>query len=131
MSTVPALHAALAADAELVAIVEGRVFEHVPARAPHPYVVIGAEASRPWSTDREPGREWVVAVHVWFRTARRHDVHRALERVRAATAFERLGPHLPGLVNVVPGTGRTERLPERGLVHGELRLRIRTEEDTP
>ena len=101
-----------------------------------PYVVLGALlASRPWDTASDRGQLDDLTVHVWSRAARRAEADAAVERVRAALCFENLVPLFEAhgtmrLVNVVAGETRTERLPERDLVHATLRFRFTREERT-
>ena len=133
MNALALVYAALAADAALAAIVGDRIFEHVPARARQPYVVLGEVASRPWDTASDRGRIDDLTVHVWSRGSRRTEVDEAAARIVTALRFENLAAFVPAeaplaLVNVVRGETRTERLPERDLVHATLRFRI-TRED--
>ena len=128
---------ALSADLQLKRAVADRIYEHVPARAAMPYIVIGEATSRPWNTTGVAGEERGatddVTVHVWSRDANRRETDTIVSRIHAALAFERL---IPGpaaranlhLVNVVRGETRTERLTERNLVHATIRFRF-TRED--
>ena len=59
-----ALIAALAGDAVLGAAVSG-VFDGPPARAPYPYVAMGAGATGDWSHKSGRGREHRVAATIW------------------------------------------------------------------
>ena len=133
MSTLRAAHAALAADVPLASIVDDRIYEHVPARAESPYIVLGELVSRPWDTASDRGRLDDLTVHVWSAASRRSEADDAAARIFLALRFEALQPffaahHPARLVNVVAGAARTERLPERDLVHATLRFRITSED---
>lgn len=132
------IYLGLAADLQLKFAVGERIYEHVPARAEMPYIVIGEAASRPWNTTGDDGEETGatddVTIHVWSREARRSEAETIVTRIHAALDFERLilvAANRPNmrLVNVVRGETRIERLPERNLVHATIRFRF-TREDT-
>ena len=139
MSVHRLIHLGLSADLQLRFAVGDRIYEHVPARAAMPYIVVGENVSRPWNTTGENGEERGatedVTVHVWSREAHRREVETIVERVHAALAFDKLilvAANRPSLrlVNVVRGETRIERLPERNLVHATIRFRF-TREDNP
>lgn len=59
------LYARLTADAGVVALVAGRVFDRVPARAPFPFVTIADAQVIEDGTDCREGSELFVDLHVW------------------------------------------------------------------
>ena len=133
METLQLVYRALTGDAELRGLVADRVFEHVPARARMPYVVLGEVVTRPWDTASDRGRLDDITVHVWSRGSSRADVAAAAHRIERALRFENLASVAESAaaappVNVVRGERRIERLPERDLVHATLRFRL-TRED--
>jgi hypothetical protein len=79
-----AIFAALAADARLKAIVGDRVFDYVPRSTAFPYIVIGDDRTRDWSTATEPGSEHALTLHVWSRAPGRLEARRAVDAIVAA-----------------------------------------------
>lgn len=62
-----AVVAALTADAGLDAIIDGRVYDHVPQGASFPYVVIGDMSSAPLDTVTDKGMQITLNVLCWSR----------------------------------------------------------------
>jgi len=74
-----AIHAALTADAALMALVAG-VHDEVPQPADSgsddqfPYVVIGDDTHIPFDTDNSVGADTTITIHVWSRYSGRKQV---------------------------------------------------------
>lgn len=80
-----AVHAALAADTGVLALLEGpRIYDDVPRGAALPYVTLAAFTQRDWATGTEPGAEITFAVNVWSRGAGHKGPHVLAEAVRTA-----------------------------------------------
>lgn len=78
-----AIHAALIADAPLLALLGGpRVHDDVPRGTPFPYITFGQSTARDWGTSTEDGEEHLLTVHVWSRQAGRKQVVAVLRAVR-------------------------------------------------
>lgn len=64
-----AVHAQLVGDATLQALLgnPARVFDHVPASAAFPYVVVGEARGLPFDSKTEDGFDQTVTLHSWSR----------------------------------------------------------------
>lgn len=61
-----ALHAALAADAALAALLGGaRIHDEAPRGAEPPYLTFGDARARDWSTGTDKGAEHALVIDVW------------------------------------------------------------------
>lgn len=99
-----ALVARLRADPALAALIGDRVFDHVPTKAPMPYVSLGPEDARPID---EPeclsGYDGTVQVDVWSRAPGRIECRWIAARIVALFAHGPLTlapPHPPAEVRV-------------------------------
>ena len=125
-----AVHAALAADAELVALLGGpHVHEFIPARARLPYVSLAIVAVRDWSTATEGGAEVEITATTWSEASRLDPLAAIQARVAAGVTFERLTVPGHALVNVHPLAATIERRPADGLLVGRQPFRIVCEPD--
>ncbi len=80
-----ALHAALAADAEVISLLGGaRIYDDVPQGAAFPYITLASFTLRDWATSTEPGAEITFTINVWSRGAGHKQAHLLAEAVRAA-----------------------------------------------
>lgn len=62
-----ALVACLLADVDLAEIVGDRIHDGSPRATAFPSVTLGETGQTDWSSDKEPGGEVQVALHVWSR----------------------------------------------------------------
>lgn len=125
-----AVHAALVADAELVALLGGaRVHEFVPARARPPYISLAIVAVRDWSTATEGGAEVEMSVTTWSEASRLDPLAAIQARVAAAVAFERLAVAEHALVNLTALDTTIERRPADDLLVARQAFRIVCEPD--
>lgn len=70
-----ALFEALRNDGDLIGELGGeRIYDHVPPKAPFPYVTLGETSSRDWSTASEPGGEHFLNIQIWARESGRKRV---------------------------------------------------------
>ena len=67
LSLQAAIAAHLLADADLVALVGGRIHDAPPRNAAFPLVVLGETAQADWSSGTEAGGEVRLVLHVWSR----------------------------------------------------------------
>lgn len=80
-----AVHAALAADASLFALLgSARVHDDVPQGAAFPYITLANFTVRDWATGTDPGAEIVFIVNSWSRGAGHKEVHLIADAVRSA-----------------------------------------------
>jgi hypothetical protein len=81
-----AIFAALSADENIRDIVDDppRVFDHVPRSSALPYIVVGDDRTRDWSTATEPGSEHALTIHVWSRAPGHREARVAADAVIAA-----------------------------------------------
>ena len=61
-----------------------RVFDAPPRAAAFPYIVVGDDTERDWSTATEPGSEHALQVHVWSRANGHREAKLVAEAVRGA-----------------------------------------------
>ncbi|MBS7542005.1 DUF3168 domain-containing protein [Ancylobacter oerskovii] len=80
-----ALHAALGADAPLLAALGGaRIYDVPPAAPVFPYVTLGDAQVLDWSTATERGEEHRLTLHVWSRQGGHGEAHRIAALVQEA-----------------------------------------------
>lgn len=123
-----AIHAHLAADAPLLALLGGpRIHDDVPQGAAFPYVTFGAILERDGSTSTESGSEIVVTIHAWSREAGRKQVHALIEALRSALHDQPLTLASHRLVNLRHTESETRRLADGDTYEGLARFRAVTE----
>jgi hypothetical protein len=62
-----AVVAALAVDADLAALVGNRIHDGAPRATDFPSITFGEAGQADWSSDREPGGDVRLTLHVWSR----------------------------------------------------------------
>jgi hypothetical protein len=123
-----AIHAALAADAPLTALLGGsRIYDAPPSDATFPYLAIDQIQIRDWSTGTEPGAEHMVMLHVWSRHSGKMEVHEISDAVRGALDGVLLSLDDHRLVNLRHQYSELKRDPDGETHHGVLRFRAVTE----
>ncbi len=125
-----AMHAALAGNAELTALLGGtHVYDDVPRSAAFPYVTFGQSTERDWSTGGEEGREHLLTLHVWSRARGHRETHEIMGALR--TAIHDVTLPLAGhrLVNMRHEFSDAMRDPDGETYHGVVRYRAVTEEE--
>lgn len=123
-----ALHAALTADAAVLALLGGpRIYDDVPHGAPVPYVSFGLTTERDWSTGSEEGSEHVVTLHVWSDAAGRKQTQQIVSALRDVIHDAALS--VPGhrLINLRHELSETRRETNGDGYRGLVRLRAVTE----
>jgi Protein of unknown function (DUF3168) len=123
-----AIHAALTADAGLLALLGGtRVYDDVPTRAEFPYVTFAPGEERDWSTGSEDGTEHVVRLNVWSRAGGRKETMAILSVLRALLHDGGLSLTGHRLVNLRHETSDVRRASDGETYHGMVRFRAVTE----
>lgn len=91
------LLAVLKTDGALQKLVDGRVYDRVPAKSDFPYVTLGSSNIYDWSTATERGSEHLFTLNVWNRASGRKSVfeimngiERLLQRASLTLAGHRL-----------------------------------------
>ncbi len=105
-----AVHGALAADTEVLSLLDGaRIFDDVPQRAAFPYITLAGFTLNDWATGTEPGAEITFTVNAWSRGAGHKQAHLIADVVRSALHDAPLaiaGHHLVNLRHVSSDTHR-------------------------
>jgi hypothetical protein len=126
-----AVHAALAGDSALVALLGGaRIYDDVPRGAEFPYITFGPATVRDWSTGTETAAEHLLSLHVWCRSAGERQVHLILEAVRAALHDAALTLAGHRLVNLRHEISDASRQSDGETYHGLIRFRAVTEPES-
>ena len=116
-------HAALTADAPLIAALGGpHVYEHVPARASPPYLVLSDIIARDWSTATEEGAEVELTVRTFSDASNLTQLKALQERVTTTLTFGAVAVPGHALVDLRPLETAIERRPDDGLVVGTQRF---------
>jgi len=122
------IHATLAADAPLLALLGGpRVYDDVPPGTAYPYVTIGESVVRDWSTGSDEGAEHILTLHVWSRAAGRRQTHEIMSAVRDVLHEAALTVSGHNLVNLRHEFSDARREPDGETYHGVVRYRAVTE----
>jgi len=79
-----AVHGALVGDAGVAALVGARVFDHVPADAVFPYLVIGETSGVPFDDKVKSGMVQALGVHTWSRARGATEAKEIMAAVAAA-----------------------------------------------
>ncbi len=105
-----AVHAALAADVAVLALLGGaRIYDDVPQGTAFPYVSLAGFTVRDWATGTESGAEVVFTVNAWSRGAGHRQAHLLAEAVRTALHDAALALTDHHLVNLRHETSTTHR----------------------
>jgi hypothetical protein len=123
-----AIHAALANDSPLAALLGGaRIYDEPPRDAALPYVTLGEDVVGDGSTSTEAGDEHALTLHVWSRQGGHRQAHVIVGAVLEALADAPLaldGHHLANMRFVVADVRRE---PDGRTYHGLIRMRALTE----
>ncbi|MGE0501455.1 MAG: DUF3168 domain-containing protein [Rhizobiaceae bacterium] len=123
-----AVVAALAADAELLALLGGpKIFDHAPPNAMFPYVTFGRTSVYDWSTGTEAGAEQILSLHVWSKERGRRETLDILERCRQLLDDVSLTLDDNHLVNMRLAFSEVSREDDLAIYRGMLRFRGVTE----
>ena len=123
-----AMHAALIADAPLVALLGGaRVYDDVPTRGAFPYVTFAPAQSRDFGTGSEDGEEHVVTLNVWSRGGGRKEALAIIAAVRGVLHDAALTLAGHRLVNLRHESSDARRGRDGESYEGTVRFRAVTE----
>ncbi|MFV2093451.1 MAG: DUF3168 domain-containing protein [Hyphomicrobiales bacterium] len=123
-----ALYQTLSTDTALVALLGGaRVYDDVPPGADFPYVVIGENLNRDWSTGSDTGDEHGLTIHTWSRAAGRKQSLDLIAAIRAALDTGTLTLSQNRVVNLGFEFAQTRLDGDAQTIHGVIRYRVVTE----
>ena len=115
------------ADPTLIALVGGRVYDHVPNNAVSPYIAIDDFDELDNSTSTTSGVMIDGTISYWFEGTRRGEVKQALSKMRDLLHFQAFAlPNYPTTWIMVDST-RAEREPDQASYHGILRFTAKVE----
>ncbi|WP_088348505.1 MULTISPECIES: DUF3168 domain-containing protein [Rhodomicrobium] len=120
------VYTALAADAQLTALIDTGLYDHVPQNAAFPFVVIDQMQLRDWSTGTERGSEHVLMLHVWSRQEGKREAYAIADAVREVLDGAELTLDDNRLVNLAHQFSDLKRDPDGETYHGVLRFRAMT-----
>ncbi|MEP9352047.1 DUF3168 domain-containing protein [Xanthobacter sp. KR7-65] len=123
-----ALHAALAADAALVALLGApRIHDVPPADADFPFVALGEAVVADWSTATEAGTEQALTLHVFSRSGGRAEAFAIAARVQEVLHDGALALAGHRLANLRATTAEVRRESDGRTFHALVRFRAVTE----
>ena len=124
-----ALHAALAGDASLQALLgnPARVFDRVAQDSAFPYLVIGEDTTGPFDTKTEDGMEHRLTIHTWSRYRGLKETKQIMAAVTAALDGQSLSVTGHTLVLLRQEFGATFLDPDGLTRHGVQRFRALTQ----
>ena len=123
-----ALHAALAADTELSALVGDTGFrDRLATGRQLPSLVLSELVTNDYSTATEPGEEHLVTLQVWSESQGQRQAQTIAGRVRALLDDATPTLATASLVNLRHISTRTRREPKTRLFCAEMRFRAVTE----
>lgn len=124
-----AIYARLTGDATLTGLVTG-VFDDVPEKQAHPYVVLGEAIETPRNWHGGFGREVVETLHVWSRSRGFSQGLAIAQRITTLLDHQPMtlaGGHL--VVSVRHELTQTLRDPDPEIRHLPVRFRLTTEQE--
>jgi hypothetical protein len=123
-----AIHAALAGDATLVALLgDARVYDHAPPDVPFPYITFGRTSVYDWSTGTESGTEQLLTLHVWSKGRGKKEAHDLMDAIGARLNDAALTLDGHQLVNLRLEFSEVLFDEDQSVHHGLLRFRAVTE----
>lgn len=119
-----AMAAALAADAELAAMIGATgIYDRLIDKASLPYLVLAEVTTLDWSTATEAGTEHIVTIEAWSNAEGKRELQAIAGRIRAVLHDQPLPLEAGTLVNLRLQQARIERLPKLNLHRATIRLR--------
>jgi hypothetical protein len=123
-----AIHAALIADAALVALLGGpKVYDEPPPALTFPYVTLGEARMSDFSTASEPGEEHQLTLHAWSRQGGHREAHLIAGALLQALDDAPLPLNDHRLVNLRFALADVRREPDGRTYHALVRFRAVTE----
>ena len=115
--------AALGAAAPVVAVVDGRIFDHAPANVAFPYITFGQTSIFDWSTGTEIGSEHLFTLHVWSKARGKKETLELMDAARQALEAPALQLDDHHLVNLRLELSDARYDDDLSVYHGLLRFR--------
>ena len=123
-----AIFTRLGEDPALVGLLGGaKVFDHIPANAPFPYITFGRTSVYDWSTDTESGTEQLFTLHVWSKAKGKAETLAIMELARRALHDKDLALEGHRLINLRAEFEEARYDEDLAVHHGLLRFRAVTE----
>ncbi len=123
-----AIHAALAADTPLLALLGGaKIYDVPPKEADFPFVALGEAVVADWSTATEAGTEHQLTLHVFTRSGGRAEAYAVAAAVQEALHDAPLTLAAHRLANLRATTAEVVRESDGRTFHGLVRFRAVTE----
>ena len=123
-----AIYELLIDDPSVLNILGGpEVYEHVPRKAPFPYVVFGPSRARDWSTSTEAGDEHSLSLRVWTRGGGKLENAEIIAVIRSVLNASDLTVEDHHLVNLLHESSEIRREPDGETYRGVVRYRAVTE----
>ena len=123
-----AIHAALVADAALVALIGApRIHDVPPGDADFPFVTLGEAVVADWSTATEAGTEQALTLHVFSRSGGRAEAFAIAARLQAVLHDAPLALCGHRLANLRATTAEVRRESDGRTFHALVRFRAVTE----
>lgn len=123
-----AIHAALVADAALVALLGApRIHDVPPGDADFPFVTLGEAVVADWSTATEAGTEQALTLHVFSRSGGRAEAFAIAARLQAVLHDAALALAGHRLANLRATTAEVRRESDGRTFHALVRFRAVTE----
>ena len=123
-----AIHAALAADAPLTALLGGaKIYDEPPRGAAFPYVTLGEARVADFSAGGEPGEEHLLTLHAWSRQGGHREAHLIAGALLQALDDAPLAPDGHRVVNFRFAVADIRREPDGRTYHALVRFRAVTE----
>lgn len=123
-----AIHAALAGDAALAALVAARIYDNPPDDAGFPYLTLGESEMRDWSASESAGAEHRLSLFVFTRGGGRTSAKAILGAARAVLDDAALTLDGHALINLRFLDSETRREADGTTWRGTIRFRAVTEE---
>ncbi len=122
-----ALYAKLAGDADLAALVAGRIHDNVPGDTSFPYLTLGDAQVEDWSAGETAGAEHRLTFNTYTRGGGRAEAKAILGAVNAALHDVELTLEGHRLVNLLFLSAETAREADGATWRGTIRFRAVTE----
>jgi hypothetical protein len=122
-----AVYAALTADAQLDALIDGRVYDFVPNETAFPFVSFGPVNAGDWSTLTTAGAETFFVLDFWSRKPGRVQAQAMMARAYSALHAQTLilSGHAVAVLRIADS--RVIRDPDGVTTHGVMRFRALTQ----
>jgi len=122
-----AMVARLKADATLITLVNGRVYDSPPPSPTYPFISLGPDQILPSRADCYDGSEITLQVDAWSRSVGYPEVKRIADAIRASLNDAPLVLAGQRLVDIYESETRTLRDPDGATSHAAISFRALTE----